>query len=89
VHGGVTDITTLIDRMSCAPARVFHLPGGTLRRGSVGDVTVFDPDVEWTVDPARFLSKGRNSPYAGKSLRGRAELTVVDGRVIHRREKKS
>jgi dihydroorotase len=89
VHGGVTDITTLIERMSCAPARVFHLPGGTLRRGSAGDVTVFDPDVEWTVDPARFLSKGRNSPYAGKTLRGRAEITVVDGRVIYRRESAS
>ena len=89
VHGGVTDITTLIDRMSCAPARVFRLPGGTLRRGSIGDVTVFDPDVQWTVDPSRFRSKGRNSPYAGKSLRGRAEITVVDGRVIYRRESAS
>jgi dihydroorotase len=89
VHGGVTDITTLIDRMSCAPARVFRLPGGTLRRGSVGDVTVFDPDVQWTVDPARFISKGRNSPYAGQALRGRAEITVVDGRVIYRRDSTS
>jgi dihydroorotase len=89
VHGGVTDITTLIDRMSCAPARVFRLPGGTLRRGSVGDVTVFDPDVQWTVDPARFISKGRNSPYGGQALRGRAEITVVDGRVIYRRDRTS
>jgi dihydroorotase len=89
VHGGVTDITTLIDRMSCAPARVFRLPGGTLRRGSVGDVTVFDPDVQWTVDPARVISKGRNSPYAGQALRGRAEITVVDGRVIYRRDSTS
>jgi dihydroorotase len=48
-------------------------------------VTVFDTDVSWTVDPAAFLSKGRNSPYAGHTLRGRAELTVVDGVVIHRR----
>jgi dihydroorotase len=86
VHGGVTDITTLIDRMSCAPARLFKLPGGTLRRGGVADVTVFDPDREWVVDPARFVSKGRNSPYAGTTLRGRAELTLVDGRVIFRRE---
>ncbi len=89
VHGGVMDVTTLIDRMACAPARVFKLQGGTLRRGSVGDVTVFDPDAEWTVDPARFLSKGRNSPYAGQRLRGMVELTLVDGRVIHRRENAS
>jgi dihydroorotase len=85
VHGGVMDVTTLIERMSCTPARLFRLPGGSLRAGSVGDVTVFDPNVEWTVDPSRFVSRGRNSPYAGKALRGRAELTMVDGRVIHRR----
>jgi dihydroorotase len=85
VHGGVIDVATLVDRMSCAPATIFNLPGGTLRRGAPADVTVFDTDVSWTVDPAAFLSKGRNSPYAGHTLRGRAELTVVDGVVIHRR----
>jgi dihydroorotase len=70
--------------MACAPARLFKLPGGTLRRGAAADAAVFDPDVSWTVDPARFLSKGRNSPYAGHTLRGRVALTVVDGRVIYR-----
>jgi dihydroorotase len=86
VHRGVVDVRTLIERMACAPARLFKLPGGTLRRGAVADVTVFDPDVAWTVDPTRFLSKGRNTPYAGQQLRGRVEVTVVDGRVIHRRQ---
>jgi dihydroorotase len=86
VHSGVMDITTLIDRMACTPARLFRLPGGTLRRGGVADVTVFNPDAEWTVDPSRFVSKGRNSPYAGRALRGVVELTLVDGRVIHRRD---
>ncbi len=84
VHGGVIDIPLLVERMSCAPARVFKLPGGTLRKGAPADVTVFDADVEWTVDPARFRSKGRNTPYAGQTLRGRVELTIVDGRVIYR-----
>ena len=82
VHRGVIDVPTLVERMACAPARLFKLPGGTLRRGAAADVTVFDPDDEWTVDPARFLSKGRYSPYAGQTLRGRVALTVVDGRVI-------
>ena len=84
VASGIIGLPTLIDKMSCAPARVFHLPGGTLRKGSVADVTIFDPEARWTVDPARFRSKGRNTPYAGKELRGRVYLTVVDGRVIHR-----
>jgi dihydroorotase len=84
VHRGVVDLPTLVERMACAPARLFRLPGGTLRRGAAADLTVFDPDASWTVDPARFLSKGRNSPYAGQTLRGRVALTVVGGQVIYR-----
>jgi dihydroorotase len=84
VAPGIIDVPTLIEKMSCAPAKVFRLAGGTLRRGNVADVTVFDPDAEWTVEPSKFRSKGRNTPYAGKQLRGRVHLTVVDGRVIHR-----
>jgi dihydroorotase len=84
VAPGILDYATLVERMAVAPARVFKLPGGTLRRGAVADVTVFDPDARWTVDPSRFLSKGRNTPYAGKELRGRPVYTVVDGAVVHR-----
>jgi dihydroorotase len=85
VHSGIVGLPLLVERMSCSPARLFKLPGGTLRKGAIADVTVFDPDAAWTVDPARFASKGRNTPYAGRELRGLVELTVVDGRVIHRR----
>ena len=83
---GILDFPTLVDRMSTTPARVFGLTGGTLRRGSVADITVFDPAVEWTVDPDTFLSKGRNSPYRGKQLKGRATCTVVGGRVVFQRD---
>ncbi|MEP7380034.1 MAG: dihydroorotase [Gemmatimonadota bacterium] len=81
---GIISYASLIDRMSCAPARIFHLPGGMLRRGSVADITVFDPAVRWQVDPATFLSKGRNSPYAGKALQGRATCTIVGGQIVYR-----
>jgi len=84
VASGIIDVGTLVDKMSCAPAKVFHLPGGSLRRGSPADVTVFAPDEEWTVDPKRFRSKGRNTPYTGKTLRGRVRATIVAGRVAHR-----
>jgi len=84
VEPGIIDVATLVDRMACAPARVFKLPGGSLRRGAVGDVTVFDPAQKWIVDPAAFRSKGRNTPYAGRTLSGRVHYTVVDGRVLHR-----
>ncbi|HVX40889.1 MAG TPA: dihydroorotase [Gemmatimonadaceae bacterium] len=84
VDSGIISVPTLIDRMACAPARVFKLPGGTLRRGAPADVTVFDPTAQWTVDPARFRSKGRNTPYTGKTLTGRTRLTLVGGRAVYR-----
>ncbi|MGQ0647635.1 MAG: dihydroorotase [Gemmatimonadaceae bacterium] len=84
VASGIIGFPTLVDRMSCTPSRTFNLPGGTLRKGSVADVTVFDPTAEWTVDPARFLTKGRNSPYAGMQLQGRPTCTIVGGRVVYR-----
>lgn len=83
LEAGILTLPQLVERMSCLPAKVFHLPGGTLAKGSVGDVTVFDPSREWTVDPARFKSKGRNTPYGGRKLRGQAERTIVGGRIVY------
>jgi dihydroorotase len=84
VAPGIIDLPTLIERMSCAPARVFKLPGGTLRRGAPADVTVFDPHRQWVVEPKKFISKGRNTPYSGRTLQGTARYTIVDGRVVRR-----
>ena len=86
VHRGIIDVPMLVERMACAPARLFKLPGGALRRGGVADVTVFDPDVAWTVDATKFRSKGRNTPYAGMELRGRVDCTLVGGRMVYRRD---
>jgi dihydroorotase len=87
VKPGIVDVPLLVERMSCAPARTFRLPGGTLRRGSPADISVFDPMIEWTVDPRRFRSMGRNTPYAGRTLTGRARATIVGGRVVYRDER--
>lgn len=84
VETTLIDLPTLIDRMSCAPARALSLPGGTLRSGSPADITLFDPGMEWTVDPTRFLSLSRNTPFSGRRLRGRAVRTVVGGATIWR-----
>ncbi len=83
VATGMIDFPTLVDRMSCAPARLFHLPGGTLKPGSVADVTVFDPVRRWIVDPKEFLSKGKNTPYRGAELTGRAVHAVVGGELVY------
>jgi len=81
-HPGTLDLSTFVERASVAPARAFHLPGGTLREGSPADVTVIDPELRWTVDPATFLSKSRNTPFTGWELRGRAVRTIVGGRSV-------
>src|SRR5687767_6381937 len=84
VEKGGFDFSAVVDRMACAPARVFNLPGGSLKRGAIGDVTVFDPSERWKVDPSEFLSKGRNSPYTGMTLVGRTACTIVAGSVVYR-----
>ncbi|GIW51184.1 MAG: dihydroorotase [Gemmatimonadales bacterium] len=84
VRPGILTLAELIDRMSCAPAKVFNLPGGTLRPGTVADVTVFDPEARWKVDPERFYSKSRNTPFAGWEVFGKVVMTIVGGRVVFR-----
>ena len=84
VETGHIDFSTLVDKMSCAPSKLFGLPGGTLAKGAVADVTVFDPLREWEVEPSQFLTKGRNTPYSGMRLTGRAVCTIVGGAVVHR-----
>ncbi len=82
VGRGYLSLPELIDRMSTRPANIFHLPAGTLRRGSLADVVVFDPEARWVVDPANFLSKSRNTPFSGWELAGRVERTLVGGEVV-------
>jgi dihydroorotase len=83
VGSGLFTLPELIKRMSTEPARVFHLPGGSLAPGSVADVTVIDPAAKWTVDPAAFYSKSHNTPFTGRALTGRAVLTIVAGAIVH------
>jgi dihydroorotase len=84
VETGHLTFTDLVNRMSCTPARLFNLPGGSLKRGGAADITVFDATARWKVDPSTFLSKGRNTPYVGMTLVGRATCTIVAGSVVYR-----
>ena len=87
VDKGVISLAQAIERMSTGPARILGLEGGTLAPGSRADIVIFDPAHAWTVDPRQFLSKGRNSPFAGRTLRGRAVFTIVGGSVVMREGK--
>jgi dihydroorotase len=83
VHTNQLPLATLIAALTSRPARAFGLEAGTLAVGAPTDVVVFDPDEEWTVDPARFASKGRNTPLAGLTLRGRVRMTLLGGVVVY------
>ena len=86
VDTGLLSLVDLVTRMSVMPARIFDLPGGTLAPGASADVVVLDPAVAWTVRPEEFFSKSRNTPFAGRRLKGRAETTIVRGQVVFARE---
>jgi dihydroorotase len=86
VQPGHVSLERALELWTDAPRRVFDLPEVRLEPGSPADLVLIDPDAEWVVEPARFHTKGRNTPYAGWHLRGRALLTVCDGRITHRDE---
>ena len=82
VGGGHVDLPQLVGLLSTNPARALVLPGGTLAPGAPADVTVLDMRRRRNVDPERFASKGRNTPFGGWSLTGGPALTIVGGRVV-------
>lgn len=76
----------IIAKFTVAPAKLLNLKKGTLAIGADADVTVFDPDVEWTYDRAASASKSKNSPFAGWRMKGRAVATIVAGQIVARTE---
>jgi len=85
IEPGHLDWPRMLGMMTIAPAQVLGIDRGTLTPGAVADVTVIDPDVEWTIDPTRFKSKSRNCPFGGWKVRGRAEIVMVGGDIKQRK----
>ena len=83
LEGDLT-LPVLIERMTTGPARALGLPAGTLEPGAPADVVLIDPSMQWTIDPAAFLSKGRNTPFAGEEVTGRVVRTLVGGETAWR-----
>jgi dihydroorotase len=87
VESRAIELATLIERLTAGPVRALgldrHVVGlGSIAEGAPGDVVLLDPDAEWTVEPERFVSKGKNTPLAGRSLQGRVVATVAGGRMV-------
>jgi len=74
----------LLRALTTAPAAIVGIDGGTLKSGAAADVTIFDPNEEWVYEVERSFSKSRNTPFAGRAMRGRVKLTIVGGRVVYR-----
>ena len=92
VHSGALELPTLIERLTSGPVRALGLersvPGlGSLTEGAPGDLVLLDPEVEWTVEPERFASKGRNTPLAGRTLKGKVVATIYNGDVVWSQER--
>jgi dihydroorotase len=83
VRPGHLSLERALELWTDAPRRVFDLPEVRLEPGFPADLALIDPDAEWTVDPERFHSRGRNTPFAGWTLRGRALATLCGGRLTH------
>jgi dihydroorotase len=86
VDEGVLSLSNAVARLTCGPAKALGIPRGTLEAGSVADVTIFDPELEWTVNATKFASKSRNTPFDGWKMKGAATHTILGGRVVYKRQ---
>ncbi|MBQ8309355.1 MAG: dihydroorotase [Clostridia bacterium] len=78
---GVLTLPQIAEKMSAAPARILGLEGGKIEEGGVADLTIADLDEKWTIDPKKFVSKGKNNPFGGYELYGVVKYTIVDGQI--------
>lgn len=88
VHKGVIDLVRLVELCSVNPAKIFRLEGrGTLRPGSIADVTIIDPEIKWKYRNAESRSKSKNSPFDGRSFNGGPVATIVGGKLVYKRDR--
>ena len=83
VKPGILTPMQMAEKMSYNPAKVLGLEKGTVAEGSHADLTIFDPECEWVIDPAEFLSKGKNTPFGGKKVTAKVKATIVDGEIAY------
>lgn len=82
VKAGTLTLAEAVEKMSCAPARILGVEGGSLAVGAPADVTVLDLDAEWVVDPSRFESRSKNTSLGGRKLTGLPVMTIVGGKIV-------
>ena len=83
ISEGFIDWRDLVNLMGKNPASILGLPYKGLHEGEIADITIFDEEKEWIVDPQKFKSKGKNTPYADKKIKGKVIYTIVDGKIVY------
>ena len=81
VHAGILSLYSAIEKMTVNPAKILNIKRGELRIGMPADITIIDLNKEWVVDVNDFESKGRNCPFDGWKLKGKAVMTIVGGKI--------
>ncbi len=81
-RAGVLSMSDLIAKMTANPAKLLNLPQGSLSQGDAADICIFDPKAEWTLDREKLFSKGRNTPWHGRTMTGQVQYTIKSGRVV-------
>lgn len=81
VKPGYLTLMQLLEKMTCNPAALYHLPGGRIEVNAPADFVIFNPHEEWTADS--FVSRSCNSPFLGKKLPGKIHYTICDGKIVY------
>lgn len=85
-HGGVLSLMQIVRLMCVNPRKILGIEGGSLGRGDVADIAIFDPDESWTVEPERLHSKSKNTCFKGMTLKGRVKFTILNGNIVYKDE---
>ena len=88
VRTGKLSMTQLVERMSASPAKILGINKGSLQVGMPADITIADTESSWVIDPEKFYSKGKNTPFAGKEVYGKIYYTIADGEIVYQQEDK-
>ena len=86
VDPGVLTPMQMAEKMSYNPARILGLDRGSLAEGKPADVTIIDPEAEYTIHASEFASKGKNTPFDGRKVKGRVMATICDGKIVYQFE---
>ena len=85
-HNGLLSLSRVLSLMSASPAALLGLDKGMLSVGQDADLVIFHPDAEWTIDKNQFASKGRNTPFHGRTVRGKVKYTISRGKIIYQED---